>query len=96
MSSPSPGPPRHRALSGIQPTADPVSSVSEVLSAAEICLTYGKSPALNRVSLSVSSGEVMALVGPSGCGKTSLLYCLSGLLLALLRCSIGLGTRMVS
>jgi ABC-type Fe3+/spermidine/putrescine transport system ATPase subunit len=39
---------------------------------------YGSHPALNGISLSVGSGELIALVGPSGCGKTSLLKILAG------------------
>ena len=36
-------------------------------------------PALDGVSLSVASGEVLAVVGPSGCGKTTLLELICGL-----------------
>jgi thiol reductant ABC exporter CydD subunit len=36
-------------------------------------------PALDRVSLTVGEGEVLALVGPSGCGKSTLLGVLLGL-----------------
>jgi putative ABC transport system ATP-binding protein len=36
-------------------------------------------PALTDVDLTVTAGEMVAIMGPSGCGKTTLLNCLSGL-----------------
>lgn len=41
---------------------------------------HGETPALCDISLSVNSGEFLAIVGPSGCGKTTLLSLISGLL----------------
>ncbi len=42
------------------------------------CL-FGRSPAVRDISLSVPSGEFLALVGPSGAGKTTLLRVVAGL-----------------
>jgi iron(III) transport system ATP-binding protein len=39
---------------------------------------YGGTQAVNDVSLSVSAGEILALLGPSGCGKTSTLRLIAG------------------
>jgi polar amino acid transport system ATP-binding protein len=49
------------------------------LEASTISLAYGNHWALDRVSLTVARGEVVAVIGPSGCGKSSLLRCLTWL-----------------
>jgi len=46
-----------------------------------LCYRYSNGlEALADVSLSLSSGEIIAIVGPSGCGKSTLLNLVSGLL----------------
>jgi ABC-type Fe3+/spermidine/putrescine transport system ATPase subunit len=39
----------------------------------------GERPAVDGVSLTVASGEILCLLGPSGCGKTTLLRLVAGL-----------------
>lgn len=39
-------------------------------------LSFGGLTALNRVSLSVNSGEIFAIIGPNGAGKTCILNCI--------------------
>ena len=47
----------------------------------QVHFAYGHAePIVNGVSLSVSRGQVVAVMGPSGCGKTTLLRLVAGLL----------------
>ncbi len=43
----------------------------------ELSLWYGTFQALDRVSMSVKLGEIVALIGPSGCCKSTLLRCMN-------------------
>jgi phosphate transport system ATP-binding protein len=45
----------------------------------QLSLFYGNKPAFQSVSLTISPGQITALIGPSGCGKTSFLSCLNRL-----------------
>ena len=51
-----------------------------ILQGEDLTFSYGKTPVLDRVSLSLSDGELVMLVGPNGSGKSTLLKLLSGFL----------------
>ncbi|MFV2016432.1 MAG: ATP-binding cassette domain-containing protein, partial [Candidatus Heimdallarchaeota archaeon] len=46
----------------------------------EISKSFGKVQALNRVSLKVRKGEILALLGENGSGKSTLMKIISGLI----------------
>jgi ABC-type Fe3+/spermidine/putrescine transport system ATPase subunit len=48
------------------------------LSIEALTVSYGGPPVLDRVSLEVQRGEMVALLGSSGCGKTTLLRSIAG------------------
>ncbi len=54
------------------PLAEPI------LALREVSRQFGGVAALDRVSLTVSPGEILCLLGPSGCGKSTLLRLIAG------------------
>ncbi|MEM4302654.1 MAG: ABC transporter ATP-binding protein [Candidatus Caldarchaeum sp.] len=54
--------------------------MSETLLAEGLTKKYGRHTALNNVSFSVKTGEVLGVLGPNGAGKTTLIKCCLGLL----------------
>ncbi|HCT9181598.1 TPA: ABC transporter ATP-binding protein [Corynebacterium aurimucosum] len=50
-----------------------------MLKAENLSKRYGRRTVLNRVNVSITPGEFVAIMGPSGSGKTTLLNLLSGL-----------------
>ena len=53
--------------------------MASYLSIEALTVSYGGPPVLDRVSLEVERGEMVALLGSSGCGKTTLLRAIAGL-----------------
>lgn len=51
-----------------------------VLECKELCKSYGRTPALDRLTVSIEPGRIVGLLGPNGSGKTTLIKLASGLL----------------
>lgn len=51
-----------------------------MLEVKDLCVSYGITPVLHKVSISVESGEMVALLGSNGAGKSTLLNTILGML----------------
>lgn len=49
-----------------------------MITAEQVCFSYGSTPVLDRVDFTAPAGQVTGLVGPNGSGKTTLLRLLFG------------------
>lgn len=53
--------------------------MGSTISVIDLCKSYGKTIAVDRVSFEVNEGEIFGMVGPNGAGKTTTIECLEGL-----------------
>ncbi len=67
------------AARAVEPSGRAAAAFAAELAFEDVERSYGETKALDRVSFSVASGEIVCLLGPSGCGKTTLLRIASGI-----------------
>jgi len=61
------------------PMQAPATLEKPLLAVEELSLWYGRSRALEQVSIGIPEHRITAFIGPSGCGKSTLLRCLNRL-----------------
>ncbi|WP_372593945.1 amino acid ABC transporter ATP-binding protein [Actinotalea sp.] len=66
-------------MSHAEPATAPTQGPAALLEVRGLTKSFGDTPVLRGVDLTVRRGEVLAIIGPSGSGKTTLLRCLNGL-----------------
>lgn len=52
-------------------------NAAPILQVRDLSLWYDRTQALDRVTLDLYPGEILALIGPSGCGKSTFIKCLN-------------------
>jgi len=58
----------------------PGAPAAKVLAVRELCKSYGKIVAVDRISFDVGRGEIVGLLGPNGAGKTTTINMILGVL----------------
>ncbi len=61
---------------------EPDNNRSPLLEIRDLCVSYGAISALNRVSIKVNTGNIIALIGANGAGKSTMLKTISSLVRA--------------